>query len=541
MPPSMPSDRPAEPLQAHVLCTSLAADAEPLAVLRAFGAEGGRRLLLESAGIPEEGAPATIERSVVVLRPWLHLEVRLAGGVARSRWQALGAAGEPLLDRLAQRVGGAPRGTVLELERDVALASGSLMTDAERLQLPSPLDVIRITAGLVIDAGGGAEASLGPGVFGLLGYDLVDAFEALPPRRSDPAEDADVSMVLAGDVAVWNHATGRVEVITRGLPWETMRDVTARHQDDVDRVRCAASTPVGRGDPGAAPELPEWSSDLDRSAFGAGVEALQRAIADGEVFQAVLSRGMRREVHAPSDRIYERLARANPSPYMFHADLGDGVLLGASPEASVRVRDGQVEIRPIAGTAPRGFARDGGIDRDLDRRLGLGLLLDPKEQAEHAMLLDLARNDVARAAVPASTEVVQQFALELYSHVQHLVSRVRGRLRPGWDALHAYRAAANMGTLTGAPKVRAMELVRALEPQARGAYGGAFGYLLADGTLDTCIVIRSLRIRDGVGYLRVGAGIVADSVAEREWMETCHKARAVQTAVALAEATGGSR
>ena len=216
---------------------------------------------------------------------------------------------------------------------------------------------------------------------------------------------------------------------------------------------------------------------------------------------------------------------------MFHIDLADGCLLGASPETFLRCEHGEVEIRPIAGTAPRGE------DDETDRRLALQLLLDPKEQAEHAMLLDLARNDIARISEPGTCRVVQQFEVEKYSHVQHLVSRVRGRLRAGLDAMHAYRAAANMGTLSGAPKLRAMELIREMEPHARGFYGGAAGYLLQDGSFDSCIVIRSLRFKDGVYYTRAGAGIVQDSEPERELAETTHKARACLEAVARASAS----
>src|SRR5262249_19774843 len=210
----------------------------------------------------------------------------------------------------------------------------------------------------------------------------------------------------------------------------------------------------------------------------------------------------------------------------------------SSPETVVRVQGGQVELRPIAGTAPRGFAADGTIDEDPGARRALALLGDDKERAEHAMLLDLARNDVARIARPGSTRVVQQFALERYSHVQHLVSRVRGDLRPGLDALHAYRACASAGTLSGAPKPMAMALLRALEPSARGCYGGAVGYLLQDGRCDTCIAIRSLRHRDGRWFARAGAGIVARSDPERELQETAHKLLAPRTALAMAAAAG---
>jgi len=277
----------------------------------------------------------------------------------------------------------------------------------------------------------------------------------------------------------------------------------------------------------------------DQPAFEGIVEGFLAGIRDGDIFQGVPSRHLRTTVPGlGSVDVYGALRAANPSPYMFHMGMGDdGVLLGASPETCVRVEEGVVEIRPIAGTVPRGRRDDGSLDEDLDGRLALAMTLDPKEQAEHAMLVDLARNDVARVSVPGTTRVVQQMAVEKYAHVQHLVSRVQGRLRPELDALHAYRAAANMGTLTGAPKVKAMEMIRTAEPTARGFYGGAMGYLLADGTFDSCIVIRSLRQKGDTVHTRAGAGIVLDSVPAREFAETEHKARAVRQAVARAAAS----
>ena len=277
--------------------------------------------------------------------------------------------------------------------------------------------------------------------------------------------------------------------------------------------------------------------DVSDEAFLASVGKFLNHIERGDIFQGVLSRGLEMESGVDPLAVYRVLRTQNPSPYMFHVDLGDGVLLGASPETCVKVEDRRLEIRPIAGTAPRGFSDDGTIDEELDSRLAIGLLLDSKEQAEHAMLVDLARNDVARVAIPGSRRVRDPFTIEKYSHVQHLVSGVSGELRPELDALHAYRASANMGTLTGAPKLRAMELIRETEPFARGYYGGAVGYLLQDGTFDSCIVIRSLRYRPpGIYSTRAGAGIVADSVPARELEETAHKARACRQAVAIAEA-----
>jgi len=260
--------------------------------------------------------------------------------------------------------------------------------------------------------------------------------------------------------------------------------------------------------------------------FVAGVEKLREHIAAGDVFQAVLSRAATWQCDVDSLDVFARLAEREPAPYAFHLELERGALLGSSPETCVRVDRGEVEIRPIAGTTVRSH------DADTDARLALAMLFDHKERAEHVMLLDLARNDIARVAVPGTTEVVEQLVVEKFSRVQHLVSRVRGVLRPDLDALHAYRAAANMGTLSGAPKARATELIRDLETAGRGFYGGAVVCLLADGYMDSCIVIRSLRAIDGVYRAQAGAGIVWHSDAQRELLETERKLRAVSEVMA---------
>jgi anthranilate synthase component 1 len=312
------------------------------------------------------------------------------------------------------------------------------------------------------------------------------------------------------------------------------RDDEERHRFYVEALARNGSLPPDDFGDRVAPEK-EAEPDVSDEAFKSSVEKFLSHVLAGDIFQGVLSRGLWMESAAPPLAVYRALRSRNPSPYMFYVDLGDGELLGASPETCLKVERGQVMIRPIAGTAPRGLGPDGRIDEELDARLAVSLLLDTKEQAEHAMLVDLARNDVARVSVPGTRQVTEPFCVEKYSHVQHLVSGVKGALLPGLDALHAYVASANMGTLTGAPKLRAMELIRETEPNARGYYGGAVGYLLQDGRFDSCIVIRTLRHRNGRYLTRTGAGIVADSVPERELEETIHKARACRVAISLAE------
>jgi anthranilate synthase component 1 len=231
--------------------------------------------------------------------------------------------------------------------------------------------------------------------------------------------------------------------------------------------------------------------------------------------------------------LYRALRRLNPSPYMFYLDLGDFHIVGSSPEILVRLEDGVVTVRPIAGTRPRGS------DEAADRALELDLLADPKELAEHLMLIDLGRNDVGRVSVPGSVEVTEKMIIERYSHVMHIVSNVTGRIRPGLSAIDVLQATFPAGTVSGAPKIRAMEIIDELEPVKRGVYAGAVGYLSWSGNMDTAIAIRTAVIKDNILHIQAGAGIVADSAAASEWEETMNKGRAIFRAVALACAGPG--
>jgi anthranilate synthase component 1 len=481
--------------------------------------------LMESAARGETAGT----RSLVVPEGVIRLQVR--GDEARYR--ALLPRARPLLAALSRPGAGRLSEDLLRL-RFPAEPPDPAIPEDERLTAPSVLDAVRALASLVRDESPGAAPAAG--VYGAFSFELVDRWEDLPPRAPDPWNEPDVDVVLALDAILYDHRAGEVRVVTRSVGPEDDETSDDRHREylrSIQKVveRAPAATPPAR----TAGEK-EAEADVTEEEFLASVRKFLRHIERGDIFQGVLSRGYSMTSAASSLAVYRALRQENPSPYMFHVDLGRGVLLGSSPETCLKVAGGRLEIRPVAGTAPRGIREDGGIDPELDSRLAIGLLLDPKEQAEHAMLVDLARNDVARVALSGTRRVEEAFTVERYSHVQHLVSAVGGELRPGLDALHAYRAAANMGTLTGAPKLRAMELIRETEPSARGFYGGAVGYLLEDGTFDSCIAIRSLRGLSGRYMTRAGAGIVADSVPARELQETLHKARAVRRAVALAEA-----
>jgi anthranilate synthase component 1 len=518
-----PFGPPAQRCRVRRATLPLAECAEPLeAFLRLRGPKGG--VLMESA---DTGAP-TGRYSVVVPAPSLRLTLRDTAAV----YEALDARGAALLPHLVARHGGTLEGPVARLRTARALTDPAL-SDRERLAAPGPLDALRWMAALCGDE---APSPLGPpSIYGAISYEVVDRFEVLPPRKASPFDDADAEYVLGLDSIAFDHLAREVVVTSRGFEDEPAEALEARHAATCARLRETGRTLPLEPHRGAVAEK-EAEPDQSDEAFLAGVRSFLGHIAAGDIFQGVLSRGLTMASNASPIEVYAQLRAMNPSPYMFYLDLPDGVLLGASPETCVKVTEGEVEIKPIAGTVPRGFAADGSLDRELDTRLEMSLLLDRKEQSEHAMLVDLARNDVARVSAPGSRYVERPLAIEKYSHVQHLVSRVRGALREGLDALHAYEASANMGTLTGAPKLRAMELIRAHEPTSRGFYGGSVGYLMQDGTFDTCIVIRSMRWKDGRYLLRSGAGVVLESDPERELAETLHKARACRVAIAKAEA-----
>jgi anthranilate synthase component 1 len=318
-------------------------------------------------------------------------------------------------------------------------------------------------------------------------------------------------------------------------------DGEANHNDAVAAIstlmRQVSELPPLRPPPPGSPDPripgPPVTVDLSDSHYAALVTRLKQHIIAGDVFQIVASRTFTMACPDPL-AAYAVLRLANPSPYLFYVRGAADTVFGASPETALKVSGTpqRVTIRPIAGTAVRGRGPDGVIDADLDARREAALHLDRKETAEHMMLVDLARNDVARVSVPGTRQVTRLLTVDRYSHVMHLVSEVQGVLAPGYDALHAYAAALNMGTLVGAPKIRAAQILREVEATRRGAYGGAVGYLAHDGSMDTAIVIRAAVVRDGMARVRAGAGIVFDSDPAAEAEETRRKAEAVLRAIA---------
>jgi anthranilate synthase component 1 len=545
--------------------------ADPLALYRALS-DGGSRpgtLLFQTADAASDGPL----RSFIVERAALSATCR---GRAVTL-AALSQNGAAALDHVVREAAGkaliadqSPRSAVLVFPPRADVA------DAEaRLRAPSPMDALRAMTSFRAEEHGEAHAIFCAGVFA---YDMVDAFEALPAPRSDPLSYPDFSFWLAESLVVVDPRVGRTALVCTAFGSDdaersaaAYHDSTARLAALVDRCRAvidgggravSASAATGpslassRVLPAAeaAPVAPvaracdvaregdEVSVDLDDEGYASVVRTLKERILAGDVFQVVPSRTFR--APCPSAvSAYEALRSINPSPYMFFVAGEDHVLFGASPEASVRVgrakaRGGDaertVEIRPIAGTRRRGRKADGAIDVDLDDRLQAELALDEKEIAEHMMLVDLARNDVARVSRPGTRRADRLLSVERYSHVMHLVSRVTGALREDLDALHAIAASMNMGTLVGAPKVRAAELLRGAEATKRGPYGGAVGYLTGEGDFDSAVVIRSALVKDGVAHVRAGAGVVFDSDPLAEADETRRKAESVLAALRLA-------
>ena len=367
------------------------------------------------------------------------------------------------------------------------------------------------------------------GLVGYFGYDTVRYIEKrlAGAPKPDALGTPDILLMLSDRLAVVDNLSGKLYLVVYVDPREP--DAYERGRAQLDVLHAALRQPVAV--PPEMPALPSPpQSEFAEDAFLEAVDKAKRYISDGDVMQVVLSQRLSHPYPASPLSLYRALRALNPSPYMFYFDMGGFHVVGASPEILVRLESGTVTLRPIAGTRPRGATREEDLALEKD------LLADPKERAEHVMLMDLGRNDVGRVAQIGSVRVTDNMTIERYSHVMHIVSNVEGRLREGLDAIAVLRAAFPAGTLTGAPKVRAMEIIDELEPTKRGVYGGAVGYLGFNGDMDLAIAIRTAVIKDGRLFVQAGAGIVADSVPESEWTETQNKARAILRAAELAQA-----
>jgi len=371
---------------------------------------------------------------------------------------------------------------------------------------------------------------------GLVGYFGYDTVRYIEPRlsgldRSDLIGCPDILLMVSEEVLVFDNLAGTLLLIIHVDP--AQEDALQHGQRRLDELAGKLRTTVfeyGKEavTPGRAVQEADFISGFTQDGFEAAVDRIKDYILEGDAMQVVLSQRMSIPYRAAPLDLYRALRSLNPSPYMFYLDLGDFHVVGSSPEILVRLEDGMVTLRPIAGTRPRGK------DEEDDLRLEAELLADPKELAEHLMLIDLGRNDAGRVCETGSVRLTDKMVIERYSHVMHIVSNVTGHIRPGMSAIDVLRATFPAGTVSGAPKIRAMEIIDELEPVKRGIYAGAVGYLSWSGNMDTAIAIRTAVIKDGTLHIQAGAGIVADSVPTNEWHETLNKGRAIFRAVAMA-------
>jgi len=380
------------------------------------------------------------------------------------------------------------------------------------------------------------------GLVGYIGYDMARFFECIPDEKKPGLELPDMFFMVTDTVVIFDNLKGKIKVVSNAhvnnkSPEEAYREAEEKIEDIIERLRRSKVSPPTHPSPsrgegkggGENTELSGYASSFTKEAFEDAVLKGKDYIMSGDVVQVILSQRFERKFDIEPFHIYRALRVINPSPYMYYIDTGDAQLVGSSPEILVRLEGRKIILRPIAGTRKRGETEEE------DKILEEELRKDPKEMAEHIMLVDLGRNDVGRVAKTGSVKVTELMTVERYSHVMHLVSNVEGSLKNGLDAFDVLGACFPAGTVTGAPKVRAMEIIEELEPMRRGPYAGAVGYLSYSGNMDTCITIRTLVIKRNKVYVQAGAGIVADSVPEKEYTETVNKAMGMMRAVDMAE------
>jgi len=417
---------------------------------------------------------------------------------------------------------------ILKVEHGAASINRSAHIDVDRFEplADAPLDALRnLVASSKIEVPEGLPPQ-SAGIYGFLGYEMVRYMEKLPDSNPDHLNLPEAILMRPAMLAIFDtlkdelYLTAPVYVRDGVTARQAFESAQSHIDDAIQRLGQAMPTTA------ALPDLEKIAvtSNTSKDDYFAMVAKAKDYITAGDIFQVVLSQRFEAEFTLPPTALYRALRRTNPSPYMYFLDFGDFSVAGSSPEILVKVQDGQVTIRPIAGTRKRGATPT------RDQELAAELLADPKELAEHLMLLDLGRNDVGRVAKTGTVKVTDKFFLEYYSHVMHIVSNVVGVLDPKYDFVDALSAGFPAGTVSGAPKVRAMEIIDELESSRRGIYGGCVGYFGADGTMDTCIVLRTAILKDGKLFVQAGAGIVADSQAELEQMECENKARALFSA-----------
>jgi anthranilate synthase component 1 len=372
------------------------------------------------------------------------------------------------------------------------------------------------------------------GAVGFMGYDIVGFFEELPAREKAGLDIPDVFFMITDTLVVFDNITHMIKVVSNAhvkgrSAAAAYKEATTKINALVRKLKAGGRGQGARSKGTSKSREHTLTSNFTKPQYEQAVLRAKEYIKAGDIFQVVPSQRFETKINVEPYEIYRALRLINPSPYMYFLRCGDTTVVGASPEVMVRLEDGRIDLRPIAGTRRRGSTEEE------DRALAEELLADPKERAEHIMLVDLGRNDVGRVSEAGSVNVSELMVIERYSHVMHIVSNVRGRLSGGKDAYDVIRGCFPAGTVSGAPKIRAMEIIDELEPTRRGPYAGAVGYFGFSGNMDTCITIRTLVIRKGVAYIQAGGGVVADSDPSAEYQETVNKAKAMMRAVEMAE------
>jgi anthranilate synthase component 1 len=504
---------------------------DPLAIFHQLSQDTDNNLLLESAEIDKKHQLKSLLLTDAALKITCHGNVVTFEALSKNGQAALEFAQQQLAEHAA-----------LTFDKNSFNAVFPEVTqqldEKSRLLAINPFQSLRLFNKLENISGHPFAIFLG----GVFAFDMMSMTEELPTVSNGDNTCPDFVYYLAETVVVIDHEAQSTEVIGNVFSGNevnnnlaTIRQRLADIKNILAQQYVAHQIPLANTSESPI-DINEVSNDISDEQFCNTVNQLKENIRAGDIFQVVPSRTFTLNC-SNTLNAYKALKQSNPSPYMFYLKDSDFCIFGASPESALKYqhKNRQVEIYPIAGTRPRGFNKDGSISLDLDSRIELELRLDKKELAEHTMLVDLARNDIARVSQAGTRYVADLLKVDRYSHVMHLVSRVCGTLDLDLDALHAYQACMNMGTLSGAPKVKATQLIREVEGKRRGSYGGAVGYLTGDGEMDTCIVIRSAFVKHGIAHVQAGAGVVYDSDPQSEANETKQKAQAVINAIQNAE------
>lgn len=476
----------------------------------ALARQGYNRIPVVQSGLADLFTPLSVYLRLADA-PYSYLLESVVGGERFGRYSYIGLPARTVLSVSGNRVEVSTDGDLVESHDGDPL--GFIEQFQQRYKVPSLPHLPRFAGGLV-------------GYFGYETVRLIEKKLAAHTEKPDFIGAPDIQLLLSEEIAIFDSLAGKLYLVVYANPAEP--HAYARAHSRLHELRLKLRDPARLPRTEATPATVA-KSEFGEAAFKAAVEKAKRYIVDGDIMQVVLSQRMQMHFAQPPISLYRALRSLNPSPYMFYYNLGDLQIVGASPEILVRNESGTVTVRPIAGTRPRGKTREE------DLALEAELLADPKEIAEHVMLMDLGRNDAGRVAQIGSVKVTDDRIVERYSHVMHIVSSVEAKLRPGMSNIDILKATFPAGTVSGAPKVRAMEIIDELEPTKRGIYSGAVGYLGFNGDMDLAIAIRTAVIRNQTLLVQAGAGIVADSVPESEWKETQNKARAVLRAAEVAQ------